>query len=72
MINDEPLFETAVSLRTGGTDPSTYLDTLEDRAERVEPRIEALLNEPNRWTRLEREASALEARFDDSATRPPL
>lgn len=72
MINDEPLFETAVSLRTGGTDPSTCLDTLKDRAERVEPRIEALLDEPNRWTRLEREASALEARFDDSATRPPL
>ncbi|MCL7418398.1 MAG: amidase, partial [Halalkalicoccus sp.] len=42
------------------------------RTERVEPEIEALLDEPARWDRLGREASALEARFPDPATRPPL
>ncbi|MDL5361436.1 amidase [Halalkalicoccus sp. NIPERK01] len=72
MITDEPLADAAASLRAGGTEPSAYLESLEERTERVEPRIETLLDEPNRWDRLQREARALEARFDDPAARPPL
>ncbi|KYH26584.1 amidase [Halalkalicoccus paucihalophilus] len=72
MIHDEPLAATVTSLRTGETEPSTYLNSLEGRVDRVEPEIEALLDEPARWDRLGREASALEARFPDPATRPPL
>lgn len=72
MIENEPLSAVAASLRAGETNPDEYLATLEGRAERVEPRIEALLDEPDRWGRLEREAGALEARYDDPATRPPL
>lgn len=72
MIDDDPLADAARSLRTGEVDSSTYLDRLEERAERVEPDIESLLSEPDRWDRLRREASALEARFSDPAIRPPL
>lgn len=72
MITDEPLAGAAASLRAGETEPSTYLESLEERTEHVEPRIEALLEEPDRWSRLRREANALEARFDDPAMRPPL
>ncbi|WP_122090280.1 amidase [Halalkalicoccus subterraneus] len=72
MIDDEPLAAAARSLRTGETDPDEYIGTLEGRAEQAEPRIEALLDEPDRWGRLDREARALEARFDDPTTRPPL
>lgn len=72
MIHDEPLADAVASLRADDTDPTAYLATLEARAEQVEPRIEALLEEADRWDRLEREARALEARYDDPATRPPL
>ncbi|MFC6904047.1 amidase [Halalkalicoccus tibetensis] len=72
MIEDEPLSAVAASLRAGRMDPDEHLATLEDRADRVEPRIEALLDEPDRWDRLNREVRALEAQFDDPATRPPL
>lgn len=72
MIEDEPLAAAARSLRAGETEPNEYIGTLEGRAERFEPRIETLLDEPDRWGRLDREARALEARFDDPAIRPPL
>lgn len=72
MIADQPLFDTAVALRTGETTPSESLETIEDRVERAEPQIHSLLSEPDRWRRLERETSALEARFGYPATRPPL
>jgi Asp-tRNA(Asn)/Glu-tRNA(Gln) amidotransferase A subunit family amidase len=72
MIADQPLFDAAVALRTGEATPSASLERLEDRTERVEPRIHALLEEPDRWGRLEREASTLEARFSEPGTRPPL
>ncbi|ADJ14786.1 amidase [Halalkalicoccus jeotgali] len=72
MIDDEPLADIARVLRTGDIELGEYLATFEGRVERAEPRIEALLDEPARWDRLQREAGALEARFDDPATRPPL
>ncbi|MEM4782393.1 MAG: amidase [Halalkalicoccus sp.] len=72
MLSDEPLAKVVASLRTGETSPGAYIETLEERTERVEPRIETLLSEPGRWERLRREARALEARYDDPASRPPL
>ncbi len=72
MTTETSLSEIAASLRAGETEPSSHVEGLRDRAEDVEPRIEALLDEPDRWSRLAREARALEARFSDPATRPPL
>ena len=71
-MTDAALADIAASLRTGETDPSSYVKELRGRADDVEPRIHALLAEPDRWTRLGREARALEARFSEPATRPPL
>ncbi|WP_129116146.1 amidase [Halegenticoccus tardaugens] len=72
MITDAPLAGIATSLRTAELSPSTYIETIRARAADVEPQIHALLDEPDRWDRLRREASACEARFPNPAIRPPL
>jgi Asp-tRNA(Asn)/Glu-tRNA(Gln) amidotransferase A subunit family amidase len=72
MIADASLFDTAGSLRTGETNPSSFVAEIRSRANEIEPQIHSLLEEPDRWNRLERDAGALEARFPDSGTRPPL
>lgn len=72
MIHTAPLAQIADELRTGRRDLESYLDTLRERTESVEPQIEALLAEPDRWDRLDREAGTLEERYPDAATRPPL
>jgi Asp-tRNA(Asn)/Glu-tRNA(Gln) amidotransferase A subunit family amidase len=72
MTTDEALASVTDSLRSGRIEPTSYVEELRSRTEDVEPEIRALLEEPDRWGRLRREAGALEARFDDPATRPPL
>jgi len=67
-----PLQLTARRLRTGELDIQDYLAAAQDRVETLEPQIEALLPEANRWTRLRREAERLASRFPDPEERPPL
>jgi Asp-tRNA(Asn)/Glu-tRNA(Gln) amidotransferase A subunit family amidase len=66
------LSEVADALRTGQLDLPDYLDALCDRIEAAEPELHALLPEPGRRARLQREAADLEARFPDPEQRPPL
>ncbi|WP_336343933.1 amidase [Halalkalicoccus ordinarius] len=72
MPADTALADVAASLRSGETRPTPYVESLRTRSEDIEPEIHALLEEPDRWGRLQREAGALEACFDDPAARPPL
>ena len=72
MSADTTLADVAASLRSSEIQPTSYVESLHTRAQDVEPEIHALLEEPDRWGRLQREASALEARFNDPADRPPL
>jgi Asp-tRNA(Asn)/Glu-tRNA(Gln) amidotransferase A subunit family amidase len=59
-------------IRPGKDALPAYLDQLCDRIDAVEPRIHALLDEPNRRRRLQREAAALLADFPVEKKRSPL
>lgn len=72
MIRPAPLLETVTSLHTGELDLLAYINELCDRVDADEPRIQALLPEADRRTRLLAESQALQARFPDLASRPPL
>ena len=62
----------AAALRSGELPLDRSVDELCHRLDALEPRLRALLPEPGRRERLQREAAALLARFPDPATRPPL
>jgi Asp-tRNA(Asn)/Glu-tRNA(Gln) amidotransferase A subunit family amidase len=49
-----------------------YLDELQTRFDSQEPQLQAFLPEPDRFSRLQRQAAALSARFPDPQQRPPL
>ncbi|HEX6479205.1 MAG TPA: amidase [Ktedonobacteraceae bacterium] len=72
LISSNPLAETATLLRSGQLDLPAFIDEICDRIDAVEPLIHALLSEPDRRSRLIAEAMALQARFPDPASRPPL
>jgi Asp-tRNA(Asn)/Glu-tRNA(Gln) amidotransferase A subunit family amidase len=49
-----------------------YIDEMCDRLEKLDPRIEAMLPEPDRRKRVLAEAKTLQTRYPDPARRPPL
>src|SRR5258706_6494819 len=59
-------------LRNNQLDLLAYIDDICNRIDAAEPHIHALLAEPERRSRLIADAVALEARFPDPASRPPL
>lgn len=67
-----PLADTALALRNGQLDLAVYIDELCERIDVVDQQVQALLPEPDRWARLQREALALQARYPDPTRRPPL
>ena len=71
-IPNNHLSALAPSLRSGALDLHEYLDTLQAVHDRLEPTIQALRPEPDRFKRLHAEADALREKFADSANRPPL
>ena len=68
----QPLAPLARSLRAGDRRPTALVDDLCDRLDAVDDEVSAFLPEPGRRNRLIREATALDARHDDPANRPPL
>jgi Asp-tRNA(Asn)/Glu-tRNA(Gln) amidotransferase A subunit family amidase len=72
LISPAPLAATANALRSDQLDLLTYLDEMCNRIDATEPLIHALLPEPGRRQRLLSEAEALQKRFPDPASRPPL
>ncbi len=72
LISPAPLAATANALRSDQLDLLTYLDEMCNRIDAAEPLIHALLPEPGRRQRLLSEAEALQKRFPDPASRPPL
>jgi len=71
-VRPEPLDPLAAALRPDGPGLRGYLSRILDRLDGVEPGIMALLPEPGRRERILREAAALEARWPEPASRPPL
>src|SRR5689334_20163948 len=72
LISPSPLAETVTALHSGQLDLLAYVDEICNRIDAAEPHIHALLSEPERRVRLIDDAKALEARFPDPASRPPL
>ena len=72
VIKPAPLANIAHGLKTNTLDLVAYVREVLDHIEAVEPQIEALLPEPGRGDRLPAEADALQRRYPDPATRPPL
>ncbi|MDW8328085.1 MAG: amidase, partial [Anaerolineales bacterium] len=71
-MKDLSLAELTPALRSGRRSLTDYLSELERRFDEVEPQVLAFMPEPGRFDRLRREAAALEARFPDPTSRPPL
>ncbi|HKV02814.1 MAG TPA: amidase, partial [Ktedonobacteraceae bacterium] len=71
-IVSTPLAATAAALRSGQLDLLTLVDEVCKRIDTYEPDIHALVPEPGRRTRLLNEAAALQKRFPDPESRPPL
>lgn len=73
LISPNPLAETATALRSSQLDLLlAYINEICNRIDASEPHIQALLPEPERRVRLIADAMALDARFPDPASRPPL
>lgn len=62
----------AEAMRSGAVTPTAYVDEVCARIEQENPRVLALLPEPDRRGRLQQEAFELETLFPDPAARPPL
>lgn len=72
LVVSAPLIATVETLRGGQRDLLTYIDEICDRIDATDPYVHALLPETDRRSRLRNEAAALQARFPDPASRPPL
>ena len=72
LISPAPLAPTVAALRSGQLDLLTYIDEVCNRIDAAEPLIHALLPEQDRRQRLLTEAGALQKRFPEPASRPPL
>ncbi len=71
-IKQALLTDLATDLRSNTLELSTYLAQVCNYLDKAEPKVQALLPEPDRRARLLAEANALQARFPDPANRPPL
>src|SRR5947209_13699509 len=72
MLASTPLVATVAALRSGQLDLVTLINELCDRIDAQEPLIHALVLEAGRRDRLLSEAAALQKRFPDPESRPPL
>jgi Asp-tRNA(Asn)/Glu-tRNA(Gln) amidotransferase A subunit family amidase len=66
------LSATVEALRSGQLDLVAYLDEVCDHLDATDPLVHAFLPEKDRRNRLRMEAVALQARFPDPLSRPPL
>lgn len=71
-LHSAPLAETVQQLRSGQEELMPYLGRMEQRIAAVNPQVEALLPEAERFARLGQAAQALQARYPTPAARPPL
>lgn len=62
----------ATRMRDGSLTPADVLDRVAGRLRALEPAVEALLTEPDRWARLAQDAASLANAYPDPGRRPPL
>jgi Asp-tRNA(Asn)/Glu-tRNA(Gln) amidotransferase A subunit family amidase len=71
-LNSALLADTVQQLHDNQDNLTRYLDQMEQRINAVNPQVEALLPEADRFTRLRREAQALQEHYPTPVQRPPL
>jgi Asp-tRNA(Asn)/Glu-tRNA(Gln) amidotransferase A subunit family amidase len=71
-VSPEPLVPLAAALRSGSLGLGDYVERTLARVDAFEGTVRALLSEPGRRARLLAEAAALESRYPEPASRPPL
>ena len=64
--------DTVLKLRSGELDLIAFVEDICDRIDAIESQVQALVPEPDRRSRLIREATALGEQFPDPASRPKL
>lgn len=69
---ERSLPQLVTALQTGELSLRAYLAQVAAHFAQREPAIQAFVPEAGRWERLEREGAALQARYPDPTTRPPL
>src|SRR5271157_3334603 len=67
-----PLSETASKLRSGDIDLISFINSLCDHIDKIEPEILSLLPEENRRSRLLKDTEILIAKYPDKSKRPPF
>ncbi|MCH7811378.1 MAG: amidase [Chloroflexi bacterium] len=72
MVRSLPLGATVAALRSGERSLAGHIAEVCDRIDQLDPLLLTLLPEDGRRERLLREAAALEARYPEPASRPPL
>jgi Asp-tRNA(Asn)/Glu-tRNA(Gln) amidotransferase A subunit family amidase len=72
MYDPQPLAPLVRALRAGDRQPTALVESLCDRLDAVDDDVRSVHPEAGRRERLTREATALAARHDDAASRPPL
>lgn len=72
LLADVDLASLVRDLSTGRRDPREHLEQVRERFLEIDPSIHAFVDERGRWDRLDREMSALSARFPDRDLWPPL
>jgi len=72
LIKPHSLAAIAKALRSGHMDLIGYVEEMCARVTEIDPRVEALLPEPERLERLRAEVGELQARFPNPEERPPL
>ena len=72
LIKPHQLASTVEALRSNRMDLIAYIEDMCARTAQVNPRLEAILPEPDRRERLRAEAAELQSRFKKPAARPPL
>jgi Asp-tRNA(Asn)/Glu-tRNA(Gln) amidotransferase A subunit family amidase len=72
LVKPLPLSAIVEAFRSGQLDLFAYLDGVCDHLDATDPLVHALLPEPERRSRLKTEAAALQTRFLNPASRPPL
>lgn len=71
-LNPAPLADTVQQLHDNQDNLTLYLDQMEQRINAVNPHVEALLPEADRFRRLRRAAHDLQEQYPTPAQRPPL
>lgn len=71
-VSEAQLANAVNALQSGQYSPSSYLESRRERVDEVEDDIEALVEEEDRWTRLENQLDELESAYGESERKPSL